>query len=170
MLTQERLKELFVYNPDTGELIVAKNRKGSSKKIGMIAGSITKAGYIEIDIDTKRYTVHRLAFLYMNGKFPDNVVDHINGVKDDNRFSNLVECSQADNRQNVIKIKSTNTTGFTGVFVYKDKYRAKINIDGKQVHLGEFDTKELASEAYQKAKSSLHTHFRKIQMRGNKWE
>lgn len=165
MLTQERLKELFVYNQDTGELIVAKNRKGSSKKIGMIAGSITKAGYIEIDIDAKRYTVHRLAFLYMNGKFPDNVVDHINGIKDDNRFSNLVECSQADNRQNVTKLKSTNTTGFTGVFVHKDKYRAKINIDGKQVHLGEFDTKELASEAYQKAKSSLHTHFRKIQMK-----
>ena len=136
MLTQERLIELFRYDKDSGMLYVNKNRKGSSKKVGSIAGSVSKNGYIEIDIDARRYTVHRLAFLYINGKFPDSVVDHVNGDKADNRLRNLIECSQGDNLQNIHKVKSTSTTGYTGVHRYKDKFRAKINIDGKQIHLG----------------------------------
>ena len=136
MLTQERLIELFRYDKDSGMLYVNKNRKGSSKKVGSIAGSVSKNGYIEIDIDARRYTVHRLAFLYINGKFPDSVVDHVNGDKADNRWRNLIECSQGDNLQNIHKVKSTSTTGYTGVHRYKDKFRAKINIDGKQIHLG----------------------------------
>lgn len=92
MLTQERLIELFRYDKDSGMLYVNKNRKGSSKKVGSIAGSVSKNGYIEIDIDARRYTVHRLAFLYINGKFPDSVVDHVNGDKADNRWRNLIEC------------------------------------------------------------------------------
>lgn len=162
MITQERLMELFTYCKDSGHLYVAKNRKGSSKKIGDITGSKTKNGYIEVDIDSKRYTIHRLAFLYVNGKFPDSVVDHINGDKSDNSWNNLRECSQGDNLQNIHKVKSTNTTGYTGVYVYKDKFRAKINIEGKQIHLGEFVQVEDAYAAYCAAKNVHHKYYSEI--------
>lgn len=166
MLTQERLIELFRYDKDSGMLYVNKNRKGSSKKVGSIAGSVSKNGYIEIDIDARRYRVHRLAFLYINGKFPDSVVDHVNGDKADNRWRNLIECSQGDNLQNIHKVKSTSTTGYTGVHRYKDKFIAKINIDGKQIHLGEFDTAEDASTAYKNAKVIHHQYYNKINNEG----
>lgn len=162
MLTQERLMELFTYCKDSGCLYVAKNRKGSSKKIGDITGSKTKKGYIEVDIDSKRYTVHRLAFLYVNGKFPEFVVDHINGDKSDNSWDNLRECTQGDNLQNIHKVKSTNTTGYTGVYAYKDRFRAKINVNGKQIHLGEFILVEDAHKAYCAAKSIYHKYYSEV--------
>lgn len=166
MLTQERLMELFIYCKDSGHLYVAKNRKGSSKKVGSIAGSVANNGYIELDIDARRYTVHRLAFLYVNGNFPISVVDHINGDKADNRWCNLIECSQGDNLQNIHKVKSTSTTGYTGVYTYKDRFRAKINVNGKQIHIGEFVTAEDASIAYKNAKNIHHSHYIKISNEG----
>lgn len=154
IITQERLMELFKYDEQTGLLLVVKNRKGSSKKVGSVAGSISKNGYVELDIDAKRYTVHRLAFLYMLGKFP-NEVDHINMNKQDNRWCNLRDCSHVDNMQNTPK-RSTSTTGFTGVYAYKNKFRAKINVNGKQIHLGEFATAIEASVVYSDAKLAYH--------------
>jgi len=155
VLTQERLKELATYNPDTGVFICAKNRRGSKNKIGDILGSITNSGYIEIQLDGKRYLAHRLAVLAMLGTMPEKVVDHINREKLDNRWVNLRCVSQVENEHNQYRKPTNNSTGCIGVHRWGTKFRAKINVGKKQIHLGTFDCIVNASAAYNAAKQKL---------------
>ncbi len=83
MITQQRLKELLIYDPDSGHFI-NKVSRGRGGKIGAIAGSPDKDGYIIIGIDRKSYKAHRLAFLYMEGYMPTKV-DHDNRIPYDNK-------------------------------------------------------------------------------------
>ena len=159
MITQARLKELFSYNPDTGNFTVLQNRKGSAKKIGDILGSKNKAGYLEADIDGKRYYLHRLAYLYMTGSFPQEHIDHCNRNKDDNSWKNLRIVTHQENMQNENSIRKHNTLGYRGVYKRKDKFGAKIVHNKKQIHLGFFNTVEEAGLAYAKAKPTVHTYF-----------
>ena len=88
ILTQKRLKELLHYDPETGRFTHLLNRSTNAK--GGIAGSINKSdGYNRLYIDGKIYKGSRLAWLYVHGYFPENIVDHINKVRDDDRFINL---------------------------------------------------------------------------------
>lgn len=82
MLTQERLKELLKYDPETG-LFTWISRK-PKVKLNTIAGYKTKRGYILIGVDRVYYFGHRLAFFYMTGQWPKEVIDHINCIKSDN--------------------------------------------------------------------------------------
>jgi hypothetical protein len=159
MLTQERLKELFSYDPETGIFRVLKARKGSSKKVGDIIGSKHPLGYIEADVDGKRYTLHRLAFLYMTGSFPTGSVDHRNRNKADNSWLNLKEVTHQENMENSIKPRSHGKLGYRGVYKRKDKFGAKIVCNKQQIHLGFFNTVEEAANAYLKAKPLIHTNF-----------
>jgi len=140
-LTQEMLKELLHYNPDTGiftwtDKVRNKNRKGA------IAGSVYSKGYLMIKVNNQwnknRYLAHRLAFLYMEGYFPENDIDHINRIPLDNRWCNLREVSKSCNAKNK-DILPNNTSGITGVTKYNDKgvvsYRASIQIGLKQIKL-----------------------------------
>jgi len=89
ILRKERLREILDYNPLTG-LFNYKVSRGN-KKAGSIAGSLHKDnGYIQIRIDGKLYYAHKLAVLYTLGKFPEDPVKHLNSIKDDNRWENLV--------------------------------------------------------------------------------
>ena len=159
MLTQDRLKELFSYDPESGNFFVVKNRKGSAKKIGSILGSKNTLGYVEADIDGKRYALHRLAFLYMNGTFPDGFVDHKNRDKADNSWSNLRVVTHQQNMQNNIAPRKHGSLGCRGVHKYKNKYRAKIVSNSKQIHLGTFETMQEAADAYLVAKQQVHTFY-----------
>jgi len=153
-LTQEILKELLHYDKETG-VFTWKKRKDkigiggktwNIKNANKIAGHKNKTnGYIEIGIFNKKYLAHRLVFLYVNGKLPDNDVDHKNGLCHDNRFINLRIATTSQNLQNK-KIQKNNSTGFKGVtFHYQTKkYRARIN----NKHLGLFNTPQEAHEAY----------------------
>lgn len=146
ILTQERLKELLHYNPDTGIftwLVIGKNRIKKTR----IAGSKTKDGYIKITIDGIGYFAHRLAFLYMNGKYPDNFTDHINGTKTDNYWKNLRDANVIQNNRNAKKRKD-NTSGFKGVSKFRDKWEARCRTENGRIHLGFFKTPEEASQAY----------------------
>jgi hypothetical protein len=90
-LTQEKLREVLNYEPTTG---IFKWKISSNRliKTGDIAGCVNnKSGYWQIKINRKIYPAHRLAIFYMTGKFPANLVIHINGKRDDNRFINLKE-------------------------------------------------------------------------------
>ena len=138
MITQEKLKKIFYYNPETGVFTYKTNTR--NKKKGDIVGTIGSHGYLTVAIKRKHYLLHRLAFIYMIGSFPE-VTDHINHNKLDNRWCNLRDVKTQDNARN-ISLPCTNTSGCIGVSWNKSskRWRAKIRVDKKQVHLGYFST------------------------------
>lgn len=153
-VTADKLRTLLNYNPETGKFTwLIKPSIGTA--IGATAGSLTRKGYIHISIggQGKQYCAHRLAWLYVTGKWPKDQIDHINGVRHDNRFSNLREASSALNGQNRHGAQSNNKSGMLGVSqVRAGKYRATIRINQKKVHLGYFTTPQKAHAAYVTAK------------------
>lgn len=146
-LTQEELKSLVAYDPETGIFTWLKN-KGSRAIAGKPAGSFCKTHrYVFLRINKKLYRAHHLAWLYVFGCFPTKDIDHINQQRDDNRLTNLREVDRAVNNYNSNKRK--------GYCVHKNKFRAYIVKEGKQKHLGTFNTEEEASAAYAEAKQQL---------------
>ena len=137
-ITQEYLKSLLSYDPDTGVFtwLVSRNRNHA----GSIAGNVGTSGYLTVMIDRKRHNLHRLAFLYMEGFHPPEIMDHINGIKTDNRWINLRSASYVENAKN-LAISSNNRSGLAGVTAYKDgKWRAFGYINRKQIGLGKHDS------------------------------
>ena len=161
MLSQQRLKELLEYNQETG-LFTNRVQRNSHAKKGGVAGTKTKYGYISIQIDKKLYLAHRLAWLYVYGEFPEKSLDHINEIKDDNRLVNLRLATRQENGHNISILRITNKSGFIGVSWNKKpkKWLASIAINGKNKHLGLFNTPEEASEVYLKAKRELHPFWK----------
>jgi hypothetical protein len=158
MLTIEQLKEVLEYNPDTGLFTWLKSN-GRRAKVGNVAGCKNK-GYIVIKINRKRHLAHRLAYLYMAGNFPENLIDHINHIRDDNRWTNLRDATCSQNDANRVKQKN-NTSGYKGVRWNKTtkKWRAKIRYMNKDIHIGVYTTPQEASEAYKKKAIELHGEF-----------
>lgn len=157
MITQSLLKELLHYDMDTGALTWVADQRGHIRA-GANAGSRRPNGYLSIKIRQRRYYAHRLAWLYVYGEWPKDQIDHINGVKDDNRIANLREATHAKNGQNRTK-QSNNSSGFVGVSWHSRdrKWQATIKIDGANKHLGCFDAPEAAHAAYCAAKAKYHT-------------
>ena len=160
MITQTRLRELFIYDKMTGLFTrrIAVGRHGCHKK-GSIAGTLTNNGYCMISLNGRRYMAHRLAWLYIYGVFPAGSLDHINRNKLDNRIINLREATCQQNMQNVLTHKH-NTSGYKGVAWHdqRKRWRAYIFNNYRQIHLGLFDTKEEASAARKKAELQYHSH------------
>jgi len=159
-ITQKQLKEKYTYNPDTG--LFYTNKDWGKFKKGTAVGYIHKNGYIIVDVivkgRTKKYKAHRLAWLYMYGKFPnkDLVIDHINQIRTDNRIINLRVVNKSMNRRNC-STNSLNTSGVTGVTYQKDRNRwyAYIKINGKMKSLGRHKTFEEAVIARKEAERVL---------------
>lgn len=158
MITQDRLKEMLLYNPDTG---VFTWRVSPSNRIrqGSIAGYVADRGYRYIAVDEKMWREHRLAFLYMSGKLP-KVVDHINGIRDDNRWVNLREGTQSQNMMNT-KINPKNKSGVKGVCWHKasKKWIAQLRVKGKSVNIGYFSDISSAELAVRAAREKYHGEF-----------
>lgn len=151
-LTQDRLRQILNYNPDTGVFTWVEPRRGV--QVGRECGRLSKQhGYRDIGIDMALYRAHRLAFLYMLGRWPQGDVDHVNQDKSDNRWVNLREATRAENSSNVEIGKRRNTSGFLGVVWEADRelWRAQIRIDGRKTNLGRFKVKEDAAVAHDKA-------------------
>lgn len=156
MITQERLKEVLNYNPDTG-LFTRLVRTAYCTKVGDIAGTLDGNGYIAIRIDYKQYPAHRLAFLYMTGKWPENDTDHADGVRSNNKWTNLRDATRSQNCENQKKAHINNkSSGLLGAYPNGKGFYAMIQIKGKRKYIGTFETKELAHEAYLNAKRELH--------------
>lgn len=155
ILTQDELKSKLHYNPDTG--IFTHIPKKRNKRKTLIAGFKSSETYLCIGLQGKYYKLHRLAWLYVYGSFPSNSIDHINGIRDDNRICNLREATACENGQNIAKY-SCNTTGYIGVSYYKklQKFGANIQVNKTKVYIGLFFTAELAHEAYLEYKLKLH--------------
>lgn len=100
---------------------------------------------------------HRLAWLYVHGRWPDGLIDHKNGDRADNRFDNLRDVAHRVNMQNLRKAFVSSKTGLLGASPLKDgRFGAFIKRDGKSKNLGTFDTPELAHAAYVAAKRVIH--------------
>lgn len=156
-LTQSRLKELLHYDPETGAF-TWRGSIGRKIRAGDKAGSRCGKGYWVIGFTRKYYKAHRLAWLYVHGRFPIGDIDHINGVRHDNRIVNLREATKAENGQNICKHRD-NKSGFIGVSWHPAtrKWRSRIRTNRKLKSLGLFDTPDAAYSAYLAAKAELHT-------------
>jgi hypothetical protein len=154
MITQEQLKEFLEYDKETG-VFIRKIDWYKSKK-GDIAGTDDGRGYKKIWILGKKYLLHRLAWLYVYGKFPDNDIDHINGNPSDNRIENLRDVSKSCNLQNQSRMHKNNKSGMLGVVAHYGKYRAQLTIKGITLKSKRFESKEEAHAEYIKMKRFYH--------------
>lgn len=153
-----KMAEYFEINKTTGIIAWKKKPAKTSKiKAGDTAGTIHPTGYIFVTLNRRRYLAHRIAWALHYGYAPMQIVDHINGDKHDNRIKNLRLVSRRQNIQNQRLPSKRSSTGHLGVSRFKNgKFRATINIDGKNKHLGSFNTIEEASDAYLTAKAKHH--------------
>lgn len=159
MITQERLKELLHYDPETGVFTWNRALRKNMGRNG-IAGTLKLKGNIEIQVDSKMYQAHRLAWLYVTGHLPVNQIDHRDTNPGNNRWKNLREATNLQNSQNRGKHKN-NTSGYKGVNWHKrsKKWIARGRENGIRKNLGSFDTPEKASEAYECFSRLAHAEF-----------
>jgi hypothetical protein len=118
--------------------------------------SININGYAQGRIEKEHYLMHR--YLMRLQKGDKQQVDHINHNKLDNRIENLRVCVPSENMFN-LKISKFNTTGAKGVCRVGNRYKAQIQINKKQIHLGLFDTIKDAKRAYDKFAKDKHGKF-----------
>jgi hypothetical protein len=160
MIDHAQLQSLLHYDPETGQFIWTKPRP--KIRSGQQAGCLHKSGYIHIEIFGKYYAAHRLAWFYMTKKWPEDQIDHINRNKSDNRFKNLRECNNGQNRANS---KTTNKHGLKGLsfakWMNKKPWVAQITHKKKTIYLGCFATMEEAHAAYCAASDRLNGIFSK---------
>lgn len=162
-LTQDELKYNLHYDPNTG-IFTRRISNCNRVKIGSVACCLDiSTGYIRFCVNRKTYYAHRLAWLYVYGYWPKNEIDHINGIKLDNRIENLREATRPENASNQKKQKN-NASGFKGVSWRKDiqKWQVKIRKNYKQLHLGYFDSLEEAYKIYCNAAEELHGEFANV--------
>lgn len=156
-LTAERLREVLSYDPETG-IFRRKVATAQCIKVGAIAGSPHSKGYLRIMVDNRSYLAHRLVWLYVYGRWPADQLDHINGVRSENRIANLREATSAENNQNRA-ISSNNTSRHQGIYwnSFAGKWHAQIMLAGRMHHIGLFKKIEDAVSARRSAKAALHT-------------
>jgi hypothetical protein len=151
-----RLRELLEYDPATGQFWWKHKRRRVNP--GDLAGCLISQGYIHVSIDGVAYKAHRLAWLHCHGRWPTEEIDHVNGVRSDNRIVNLREASSAENHRNK-KLQINNKCRLKGVRRKRGKFSACIWTDGKSVHIGTYGTQEAAHAAYWAKASELFGTF-----------
>lgn len=162
ILSHRRLLDLLHYDPETG-IFTRLVCTSSQHRVGEAVGRSHGNGYLKTPVDGAVFKMHRLAWFYMTGAWPKDKVDHINGERADNRWSNLREVSGAENAHNQRRPHRSGSTGFLGVRAFRHhmpgpkRYTAVIALDGKRRHLGVFYTPEEAHVAYVSAKRKLHS-------------
>jgi hypothetical protein len=169
-LTQEYLHSILNYEPEKGvftwklrPIDYFKNERAMKiwnvRYSGKKAGCTNTIGYEVISILKKRYLAHRLAWLYVYGILPDFDIDHINGIRNDNKLINIRQANRSENLQNQRVCRSNNkSTGLLGAYYDKlqDKFYSQIVLNNKKTWLGLFNTAIDAHNAYVSAKRELH--------------
>lgn len=159
-LTAQQVRKLLRYDPDTGELFWLPRPREMFRAWGDYKAwnaryanvqaftSDCGKGYYIGSIHDRKYKAHRVIWLMQTGEWPTDEIDHINGIRGDNRWANLRVVSRAKNCRNM-GLRPQNTSGVTGVrWSERDqKWRARIKVDGITKSLGHFDTIEAAAEA-----------------------
>jgi hypothetical protein len=160
----DELRKRLSYDAEAGvltwrprETLTRQNRSWNTRFAGKSAGSFNR-GYRRIYINGQDLMAHRVAWAIVNGYWPSDDLDHIDGDPSNNRLSNLREATHAENQQNRTR-HADNTSGFMGVSWHdRDrKWHAQIRVAGKKRYLGSFDCPEQAHAAYLAAKAQHHT-------------
>lgn len=144
------LKKILHYNPDTGIFTWKITKRHNQLRHGDVAGSLHKEGYRDILFNKKLHKAHRLAWLYMTGDWPKYEIDHINRIKDDNRWFNLREAPTRSKQCGNAEKHTNNKSGFKAVYWDKQrrKWRTAIGVNGKKIYLGHRDTPQEAYQLY----------------------
>lgn len=151
------LQVCFIYNPETGELIWRERprehfndqrsyMRWNTCYADTIAGSPTASGHRTVLINKTPYLIHRVAWKLMTDEEPPEI-DHINGVRFDNKWKNLRAATKSQQIGNRHSLNRTNTSGFRGVSPYQGRWKAQLGTK----YLGMFDTPEAANEVYEAA-------------------
>lgn len=160
-ITCHDLHELLEYDAVSGlfQWRWSHTRRFSVNKrhAGREAGHVMDNGYVTICVLGRAIKAHRIAWCMHHGEWPVEQIDHINRNRSDNRICNLRPCTPSQNSQNRKSMPSS--SGVPGVRKHHNRWRACIKIDGRQKHLGCFDTAEAAFAAYSHAKTTVHPFF-----------
>jgi hypothetical protein len=153
----ETLRELLNYDPTSGALYWRVSRSNRVKPGGLISKASPSTGYIRVTVDKKCLAAHRVAWALATGKWPEGVVDHINGVRTDNRIANLRDVTRADNVLNRSGPQRNKKAGDLGVFLDKRRgtWYAQLQRHGKTTSLGTFMSQEEAAAAANKARKEI---------------
>ena len=158
--SKELLNQVFDYCPDSGDLFWKERpasmfkkecyaRAWNTKNAGKKAGAPHCSGYLQVTVNGQNYLCHRIIWALVNDDLGELDIDHINGNRDDNRICNLRAVTRAVNRKNAAAKQDSK---HCGVSSYRDGFRAYIGVNGKQKHLGVFDSFADALAAREAAK------------------
>lgn len=153
-LTADEARKLLDYNPSTGEFFNRVAR--GNMPAGARADGPASRGYRQIAIDGRTYKAHRVAWLMMKGQWPSQTIDHRNGSRGDNRFTNLRDISESGNQENRRQANKQNRTGLLGVTPHKRGFQARIRVKGRLQVIGTFTNAEDAHQAYVERKRAVH--------------
>lgn len=152
----EELHSIFEYKDG---VLYYKDDRGSNKTKGKAAGVFDGKGYVLVSINKRLYKAHRIIFKMIHGFDPD-VIDHVDGNKSNNAIENLRNATKAQNGWNC-KTKTENASGVKGVHWCneKNKWIAKLRIDGARKYIGSFLCIDEAKSAIEQARLSYHQSF-----------
>lgn len=154
-LTPELVAAAITYNPETGQFVYAPGRRKAGQSTGWVNST---TGYVTVHACGHNLLAHRVAFFLMEGRWPV-VMDHVNRNPADNRWSNLRECTVAQNTHNRAT-RAKKSTLPRGVYQpNRGSYIAQIVANGVSHYLGTFKTTGEASAAYEAARDRLHPFF-----------
>lgn len=158
------LRARLSYNPDTGLFTwISVTRRCDIKRIGTVAGSISLShGYVEVGVGNKSYLAHRLAYLFMRGHWPEAglQIDHIDGNRTNNKWSNLRLCTNAENSRNS---KVRHLSGASKVKGVRQRstgaWMVQVTHNYTNYYGGQFATKAEAEQAAINLRLRLHKEF-----------
>lgn len=155
-LTADVVRHWLDYDPETGALTW--RRPWGLARVGALVGVINHHGYRVFGFRGKQRQAHRIAWLHYHGEMPLHFIDHVNGVRDDNRICNMRNATPEQNSQNKRVPMPSNRTGLMGVTLHKKtgRWQSAIGHRGTVHYLGLFDSPEAAHAAYLVAKRRLH--------------
>ena len=161
-LTADFVRSVLDYDPATGALSWKRSSDRHNPFKGKTINFISSRGYIICRICGRNYKAHRVIWFMMTSAWPADQIDHISGVRNDNRWTNLREATRSENCRNA-KVRNTNTSGRKGVNwnIKSKKWEASISLNGKRKYLGGFDDIVDAAAAYENAATELFGEFKR---------
>jgi len=157
-ITRDMIEQAYTYDPKTGAF--TRNFSEGGEKAGAQAGCVNTQGYISLGYRKKHLLAHRVAYLFMEGKWPEKEVDHIDGDRKNNKWANLREATGSENGFNT-RLRKDNKTGVKGIRIYNNgtQYVSYIRAHHKTHYIGCYRDLKAAEKATREARQELHREF-----------